>query len=92
MCIILDENEPVKRKRIEDIPGLTEDMLVKTIEEAKKEVQEEEVKTSEASNYNNTFQSHQMTHYRRFVPELEPVRIGALVKERTVKKLAEKLG
>ena len=68
-------------------------MLVKAIEEAKKETQEEEAQTPRANhNYDSSAPSHQIRHYRRFLPELEPVRIGALVKEKTVKKLAEKLG
>jgi len=82
------EELPFRRKRIEDIPGLTKDMLVKAIEEAKRETQEEEAKTPRGNHYH----SDSSSYYHHFVPELEPVRIGALVKERTVRKLAEKLG
>jgi len=67
-------------------------MLIDTINEAKKETQEEEAKTPRVEQRDGAPQTHQSAHYKRFVPELEPVRISAMVKERTIKKLAEKLG
>lgn len=82
----------VKRKTIEDIPGLTEDMLTEIFNEAKQETFEEEMLTRLYDQQDGEPQTLQSSHYKRFVPELEPVRIGALMKEKTIKKLAQKLG
>jgi len=71
---------------------LTEDLLKEAINEAKQESIEEEKLTRLYDQHDGEPQTLQSSHYKRFVPELEPVRIGALVKEKTIKKLAQKLG
>jgi hypothetical protein len=77
---------------VEDIPGLTEDMLNEAIDEAKRETEEEEKRTPRVKNLGNPANHPQISHYKRFIPELEPARLGAMIMERTTKRLANKLG
>ncbi|XP_031551641.1 peroxidasin homolog [Actinia tenebrosa] len=75
----------IKLKSVQDVPGLTDKMLTEAIDEAKRETEEDEKRTPRQKSV--ALQSH----YKRFVPDLEPARIGAMVMERTVKRLATKL-
>jgi hypothetical protein len=82
----------IKPKSVEDIPGLTEDMLNEAIDEAKRETEEEEKRTPRVKNLDKTGFTLKISHYKQFVPELEPARLGAMIMERTTKRLANKLG
>ena len=66
-------------------------MLVEAIIDAKKETMEVEAKTPRNKRLED-ITTHAITHYKKFVPELEPTRINALIMERITRKLAKKLG
>ena len=88
----LDEEDDTK-KTVEDIPGLTEDMVFIALSEAKREVRDEERNVKRDKHMRTHGHTLQSIHYRsRFKPELEPGRKRALIMERTTNKLADSLG
>ena len=85
------EDEP--EKSVSDVPGLTEDMVSEALKEARREVLDEDRREVRDMAMQTRGYTHQTAHYRnRYHPGLEPTRKRALIMERTMRKVADKLG
>ena len=81
-----------KKATLENIPHLKDHVILESLIEAKREVEDEEKTVQRQSDVRQGARDYLSFHYgSRFQPKYEPARKQATILERTTSKLAEKL-
>ena len=81
-----------KKAKLENVPLLKDDVILESLIEAKREVEDEEKTVQRQSDVRQGARDYLSFHYgSRFQPKYEPARKQATILERTTSKLAEKL-